>query len=64
MLVKLNGQRVKALFIRGKPGMCIQEIIRIGKAEARKIGMGYVDVLDVVWSENSGGWSVIVQSTN
>jgi hypothetical protein len=60
--VKPNGNRVKSIFIRGKVGMDLADIVRVAKSEAWKIGMGYVEVLDVVWSENAGGWSVVIQN--
>ena len=53
---------MKALFIRGKQGMRMQEIFFVAKAEARKLGMKDVNVLDILFSYQCGGWTVIVQN--
>lgn len=62
LTVQKNGNRVKPLIVKGKDGLATQDIMRIARAEAWKIGMGHVEVLDVLWSENAGGWCVVVQS--
>ena len=60
--IKPNDSKMKALFIRGKQGMRMQEILFVAKAEARKLGMKDVNVLDILFSYQCGGWTVIVQN--